>query len=357
MKKNVAIVLPYVPVNPVGGVIVVFQYAEELLKRGNNVFIYYKTDMIWNNKFIYLPKFIRKMVAQYATLKFPNWYGLNKGIKKYSLFEKSDIKNHDIIIATGIETAEIVSSLPNTAGDKFYFIQGFENWGYDDNQVLESYKLGMNNIVISKWLSNIVEKETGKKPFYVPDGIDNKIFYVDPNQVREPYSITFHYRKDEYKGCIYAIRAVESLKVEYPNLNVTIVSKEKRTDVIPEWCHYVENATLDEVAKINNRSQIFICSSISEGFGLPGLEAMACGCALCTTDYLGGKEYAKDEYNCLVSPIKNVELMVKNIKLMFENKELREFIVQNGIKTAMEFSGEKSADKFINVLFSDSNLI
>ena len=39
-----------------------------------------------------------------------------------------------------------------------YLIQDFENWGRSDMEVLESYKLGLMNITISKWLKEKVEE-------------------------------------------------------------------------------------------------------------------------------------------------------------------------------------------------------
>ncbi len=54
-----------------------------------------------------------------------------------------------------------------------------------------------------------------------------------------------------------------------------------------------------------NISHIFISTSWWEGFGLPSLEAMACGCALILTDAGGVNEYAIANENCLMYEPKN----------------------------------------------------
>ena len=106
----------------------------------------------------------------------------------------------------------------------------------------------------------------------------------------------------------------------------------------------------NDVSKINNRSQVFLCTSIEEGFGLPGLEAMACGCAVVSTAYEGIFEYAIDRENALLSPIKDVDAMINNVIMLFENDELRKKIVDNGMKTAKERSFKKAADEFENII-------
>ena len=78
-----------------------------------------------------------------------------------------------------------------------------------------------------------------------------------------------------------------------------------------------------------------MCTSVKEGFGLPGLEAMACGCALVTTDFDGAKEYAVNNKNALVSPIKDVDAMYQNVIKLFEDENLRFKIAQGGLRAKL----------------------
>lgn len=69
--------------------------------------------------------------------------------------ENSEIRDGDIIIATLVSTAKAVTSLNSEKGKKFYFIQGFENWYMSNDELYETYDLGMSNIVVSNWLKRI----------------------------------------------------------------------------------------------------------------------------------------------------------------------------------------------------------
>lgn len=345
---NISFVLPNVPVIPAGGVIVVFQYAERLIKDGHDVTLYFQTDMIWRNKKLKYPNYVRRFIGHIGTYISPRWYKLDSKVKKKSLFSIADFKKHDIIVATGIETVDIVSRYSLEPIKKYYLIQDYENWGATDDYVLNSYNVGFHNIVISKWLFELVKKHSSTDPIYIPDGIDTQIFNCNCEEKRINHSIVFHYRSAEEKGCKYAIEVVKKLRLKYSDLKVVIVSKEEKNECIPEWCEYKQNIKLHEVAHINRESEIFLCTSINEGFGLPGLEAMACGCALCTTNYLGGREYAVDRKNALVSPVRDVEGMYRNVIELFENEELRQKVVSNGIRTAKGFSLERSYKKLLS---------
>ena len=351
--KKIAFILPYIPVIPSGGVIVVFKYAEKLSQRNNNVTIYFKSDMVWNEKKIKIPFFVRKIIATIGTYISPRWYKLNPKILKRPLFSNKDLKDTDIVIATGVETAKLTAS--SNIKEKFYLIQDFENWSLKDDEVLETYKLGMKNIVISKWLSDIVQKETHSEPYFVPDGINTSIFKNNtPILKRNNHSIVFQYRSAPGKGCEYALQVIEKLKDKYSDLSVSVVSKDPKSQSIPNWCFFYEKLKLEEVCSVNNQNQIFICSSVKEGFGLPGLEAMACGCCVVSTDYQGGKEYIINDYNSMVSEVGDVEKMIENIIFLFENPDLMVKLSNNGIKTAIELSDENSSDKFSKIVLGDS---
>lgn len=58
----------------------------------------------------------------------------------------------------------------------------------------------------------------------------------------------------------------------------------------------IDNCTEDEVSEILKKSAIFLSCNYNEGFGLPPLEAMACGCYVIGYAGNGGSEYFKPEF-------------------------------------------------------------
>jgi len=105
-----------------------------------------------------------------------------------------------------------------------------------------------------------------------------------------------------------------------------------------------------QLADIMGRSHLFLSTSLWEGFGLPALEAMACGCAVITSDNGGCREYAVPEHNCLVYPPQDPDQLAKQILRLVGQHRLRENLAKNGLATAKRFSWESSADKLAKVL-------
>jgi glycosyltransferase involved in cell wall biosynthesis len=351
MKIN--FVLPDNSNKPIGGIKVVFEYANWLSEHGYDVFLSFGTLDIFSK--FHLPNIIRKPLAIVVSKYIrPNqWFKLNKNIKKYVFYNMNEkrIRNADVVIATAIETAKPVMRLPNSCGKKVYFIQDFENWNCTDEDVYQTYNLGMTNIVVANWLKNIVDAHS-KTPAYLVSNCINTQVFNNKGAERIKHSIVFHYRSADYKGPEYAIEAIRILEEKYPDLKVDVISIEDAPNNLPKSCKFHHKLSAEQIAEINNRTQVFMCTSVEEGFGLPGLEAMACGCAVVSSSYKGVLEYAVDGENALLSPVRDVDAMVNNIVRLFEDDELIKRISENGVKTGKERSLEKSAQKFEEVLIN-----
>ena len=251
-----------------GGYKVVYQYSNYLAEKGHDIHIYYNIKNGYNEK--HVPKFICRILRRILFIGYPRWYKLNNNIKQSAVknFEEKYIRDADISIATSPYTAYPVYELSKSKGKKFYFIQGYENWGNTpDEFVNKSYNLGMSNIVISKWLKEIVDKYSKKESTLIQNGIDLNTFCIkEPIENRNPYSICMLYSAGEIKGSKYGIEVIEKLKKKYPNLTVNFFSSFKRPKKLPKWINYTRNATETEVTSLLNKSAIYVCTSIEEGF-------------------------------------------------------------------------------------------
>lgn len=108
----------------------------------------------------------------------------------------------------------------------------------------------------------------------------------------------------------------------------------------------------EELADIYNSVRIFVSPSWREGFGLPGLEAMACGCCLVTSDSGGPREYAIDDVNALMFDPKSVDGLVSCLINALESTDTVHRISENGKITAQSFSWESSTLQMETILQS-----
>ena len=86
---------------------------------------------------------------------------------------------------------------------------------------------------------------------------------------------------------------------------------------------YTEQADINQLRGIYNKSSIYVCASRNDGFGLTGAESMACGCALASTAFQGVFEYAKDNENALLSPVNDIDALAENIMTLIDDEQLR----------------------------------
>lgn len=279
----------------------------------------------------------------------PTWFPLSKNVERLSLFDvklKEKLANTDVFVATEVRT--VADTMKVADGKKcLYFIQGYENWVVTDEYVQSTYRLGMTNIVISQWLKDIVDKYSSKGSVLIKDPIDINVYKVNtPIEERKKHSIGLLYHKMPHKGLKYSVEAIFRLKELYPDLEVYMFGVPKRPKDFPNWIHYTRKATQQQTVDIYNNVSVWLCATIEEGYGLTSLEAMACGCAVVSTAYTGILEYAHDNDNALLSPVKDVSALVNNVCKVFDDDVLRKRLVVRGRKTAESLSWDKAVDEF-----------
>jgi len=91
----------------------------------------------------------------------------------------------------------------------------------------------------------------------------------------------------------------------------------------------------------------FLFPSLFEGFGLPILEAMACGCPVLTSNTSSMPEVAGDGA-ILVNPY-SIEQISQNISLLLSQK-LRSELTRKGFRQVKSFSWEECARQTLNIL-------
>ena len=96
-----------------------------------------------------------------------------------------------------------------------------------------------------------------------------------------------------------------------------------------------------------NSAQLFVYPSLYEGFGLPPLEAMACGVPVITSNTSSLPEIVGDA-GVMVDPLDETAL-ASAISRVLNDSALRDNMIKNGIKRAEEFSWEKTAEKSMQI--------
>lgn len=104
-----------------------------------------------------------------------------------------------------------------------------------------------------------------------------------------------------------------------------------------------------------NLAEIFVYPSFFEGFGLPPLEAMACGVPVIVSNKSSLPEVVGDAA-IAIDPTR-IEELVFSIKNILEDKNLKERLINRGLERIKNFKWEKAVKKFMNLIkkYEDRN--
>lgn len=104
----------------------------------------------------------------------------------------------------------------------------------------------------------------------------------------------------------------------------------------------------DDLPRFYSHAELLLFPSLLEGFGLPVVEAMACGCPVVTSDLDPMKELAGGTQ--LLADPHSPRDIANQCRRVLEDEALRTALKHGGIKRAGDFNWEKTAEQIIAVL-------
>jgi len=128
--------------------------------------------------------------------------------------------------------------------------------------------------------------------------------------------------------------------------NIELLKTIKETPGV-KYIGYVDDEDKMELYK---NASLFVFPSLYEGFGLPVLEAMACGVPVITSNRSSLTEVGQDAVY-YVNP-NNVSELASAIDLILKNSELKTRMTTGGLEVAKDFDWQKSAQEFLSVIKS-----
>ncbi len=237
----------------------------------------------------------------------------------------------DALIATAWQSAEPVAGAPDRCGRKFYFIQHYESLYHGSAaRVDATYQLPLRKIVISTWLGEIMASRFDSPAEVIVTPVDPALFHPVPAERDDGLlRVLMLHHEYEWKGVADGIEAFTRVKTRHPDLRLVGFGLKAPRRELP-YDEYLENLPQHRLAWLYSRCPIYCCPSWDEGLGMPPMEAMACGAALCTYDNGGCRDYAIDGQTALVAPRRDVGALAHALARLVEDGDLRWRIAQQG---------------------------
>ena len=103
----------------------------------------------------------------------------------------------------------------------------------------------------------------------------------------------------------------------------------------------------EDLVRLYNFASVFVMPSLYEGFGLPILEAMACGCPVITTKEGSLKEVAGE--GAFFTDGYDVASIASALKKVLNDENIQKELTQKGLENVKRFSWKKTAEETIGV--------
>ncbi|MEK7602628.1 MAG: glycosyltransferase family 1 protein [Patescibacteria group bacterium] len=236
-------------------------------------------------------------------------------------------------------------------------------WGYRF-LLWQSHKKAEKILVPSEFVRDDVYKKylfTRRKIVVTPEASEPPISASEVEPKDPPTNFLLYVGTAfPHKNLTKLVDAFAELKLKHPDLKLIFVGKreyhskqlEKSIKNNPNVNDIIFTGFIElaELKWYYNRAAVYVFPSLSEGFGLPGLEAMAHGCPVASSNATCLPEVCKDaaEY---FDP-ENAQDMTKAIQKILGNPKRRAELVANGKKVVAGYSWKRMVEQTLQV-FND----
>lgn len=162
------------------------------------------------------------------------------------------------------------------------------------------------------------------------------------------------------------LEAYAMVKDKFPDTHVVLIGKgfTEESPLLARIKEFIRLRKLDstvhrlsdlseaELVHMYNLATLYVQPSLAEGFGLPVLEAMSCGCPVVASDVSSVGEIAGDA--ALLADPESPEEIAHSIERLLLDRDLCKSLKEKGIIHAAKFTWKKTAEQTVEVYKSVS---
>lgn len=297
----------------------VYSFKEQLI--GSWINLKDKSSDIFYYPHYNLPFIVHKnsvfTIHDFTQFKFPEYFGRSRVMVAKGVLNNAVRKAKKIIVVS-----------KSTLNDFCWYFPEFK----------EKAEVIYNGV--SKKFKILEDKE--KKEFLIKNKLGRYILFIGNNK--------------PHKNISGLINSFVEIKKEFKDFKLIIISKgfslkelsidnKIKNDII-----ILDRVFDDELVYYYNCAYMFVLPSYYEGFGLPVIEAMACGCPVVSSNVSSLPEVGGDAV-LFINPY-NSSSITEGIRKIINDDNLRNQLIKKGIYRARLFSWENTARKYLKIFIN-----
>ncbi len=330
-----------------GGNRVIATYANGLVDRGHDVTIAYWHRPAPRHPLRRLRSFVERRRRTAGRDHLDDFRGRILEVREDTLARH--LPDADRVLATHWSTAKAVRDLPPAKGEKLYFIQHYEAHTGDAEAVDETWRMPLAKIVISRWLQDLSRDRFGDdSAILVPNGIDLDLFQAPERPMNRVPRVGFLFSHKAWKGPGMAIEVVRRLEAsgrpfEFVSFGDVAPSLARS---LPASIECLERPPQVRIVATYASCDAWLCTSTTEGFGLPPLEAMACRCPAVSTRCGGPEDFVRDGRNGFLVELGDAAGMVERVTELTADASRWKACSDAAFETAAQYDLGRAVERF-----------
>jgi len=326
-----------------GGIRVTVEMANHLLNAGHDVRLAIRTSQ--SDLRSKLKKAIKPLLRKVCVKIHDTWIQDFKGkVYYYKNLEDLTFEEGEIVIAVGPIVVQDVFNLRQNVYKMRYFHGFFEQY---PDLMSSALRPQMATMAVSALLGKKIEEYSNQPVEYIiPDAINHKDYF---NEHRPRDGIGTIYHPSYLKAPEETMQLLKAINMRWPFLKKYVFGTSRRPKEISRNSYW-RYPSVEKSRELYNRSKIWLVTSRSEGFSLQILEAMACGCAVISTDQMGARTLIKNNENGVIVPFGDINAFTRSIDMLLNDEQKRLKIAEKGLETVKEYTWGKSAQKMEQAL-------
>ncbi len=276
---RITFLLPPLSLN--GGIRVVGEYGRALLRQGHEVAVVARRPARAR-----LRDILRGRAPLFPRREDPSDFfgGLEDRLRFFPAgraLRPEDLPDADFLICTWWETVEWALTMPAAKGRLAHLMQGYEMLpGQPPDRVARTYEAETVKIAVSDWVADQVLKHHGRaSAAVIHNAVDTARFAFAAGPAGPQPVLGFVYSQPPFKNSALAFALADRLAAQGSPVRLVSLGSDPmpaelagRPDTV--FHHRPDQST---IPGLYQSCDLWLFPSLEEGFGLPLLEAMACG--------------------------------------------------------------------------------